>query len=257
MSNFTNSTTEEPIIEEVVSKISVFTPLIYLAILITALVVFSNVYRSRRLKEFTQRKAFFGENIPKKIYLQLLALSNEEKVNEKVLKAALLRRGAESIRRTIKLKEVTPFVTALYQKGSIGDEVWQRFQTAQKLEELEIQEIVRETEKYKKGWVQKFVPLLQEICFNEALRRRYASINIRNLELLKKWEIEVKEDGTLDLPNKPTLKIVQNMGGPVPAKPVSPNATSPANPIAAAAASSSASKTSAGPELPPNFKREQ
>ncbi|KAH3681610.1 hypothetical protein WICPIJ_007426 [Wickerhamomyces pijperi] len=250
MSNTTNSTAEEPIIEAVVSKISVFTPLIYLAILITALVVFSNVYRSRQLKEFTQRKPFFGENLPRKIYLQLLETSEDEKVNEKVLKAALLRRGAESIRRTLKLKEVTPFVTALYQKGSIGDEVWQRFQTAQKLEELEIQEIVRETEKYKKGWVQKFVPLLQEICFNEALRRRYGAIKMRNLTLLKKWEIEVKEDGSLDLPNKPSLKIVQNMGAssasaPAPTPAQQTSNTSPATPLG-----------SSGPALPPNFKRE-
>lgn len=190
---------EEPVIE--ISKISVFTPLIYVTVVITALVIFSINYRKNKLNALYQRKPFFPRNLQKDLYFQLR--DSDPKPNDKVLKAALLRRGAESIRRTIKLKEVQPYITALYQKGSIGDDLWERYQTATKLEELEVQEIVMETEKYKKGWVPKFVPLLQEICFNEALRRRYNAIEDRKLNLLEQWGIEVTEDGKLvSLPNK-------------------------------------------------------
>ncbi|ODQ61820.1 hypothetical protein WICANDRAFT_59895 [Wickerhamomyces anomalus NRRL Y-366-8] len=189
---------EEPVIE--ISKISVFTPIIYVTVMITALVIFSINYRKKKLNALYSRKPFFNRNIPKELYFQLR--EQDPKPNEKVLKAALMRRGAESIRRTIKLKEVQPFITALYQKGSIGDDLWERYQAATKLEELEVQELVQEAEKYKKGWIPKFVPLLQEICFNEALRRRYNAIEDRKLALLDHWGIEVQSDGTLVLPNR-------------------------------------------------------
>lgn len=190
---------EEPVIE--ISKISVFTPLIYVTVVITALVIFSINYRKRKLDALYHRKPFFPRNLQKDLYFQLR--DSDPKPNDKVLKAALLRRGAESIRRTIKLKEVQPYITTLYQKGSIGDDLWERYQTATKLEELEVQEIVQETERYKKGWVPKFVPLLQEICFNEALRRRYNAIEDRKLNLLEQWGIEISDDGKLvSVPNK-------------------------------------------------------
>ncbi|KAH3680900.1 hypothetical protein WICMUC_000043 [Wickerhamomyces mucosus] len=241
---------EEDVIEQV-SKISVFTPLIYVTVLITALVLFSNFYRKRRFNELYKRQPFFGDNLPKELYFQLK--NNNLKVNEKVLKAALLRRGAESIRRTIKLKEVTPFITSLYQRGSIGDELWERFQTATKLEELEVQEIIRETEQYKKGWVQKFVPLLQEICFNEALRRRYAAIEDRKLDLLDKWEIEVQDDGKLKIPNQPKIQIVQGPNGlPLTAAQVQALAQAQAR---TKASSTSPSVTTFGPAPPENLKK--
>jgi len=192
----------EPVIE--VSKISVFTPLIYVTVLITALVIFSVNYRKNKLNALYQRKPFFGRNLPKEMYFELR--DSEPKPNDKVLKAALMRRGAESIRRTIKLKEVQAYITTLYQKGSIGDDLWERYQTATKLEELEVQEIVMETEKYKKGWIPKFVPLLQEICFNEALRRRYGAIENRKLQLLEHWGIEITNDGKLILPNRESVE---------------------------------------------------
>lgn len=198
-------------------SISVYTPLAYLAVLSSALFVFARYYRSKRIVHLTTQKPFFPENLPKQIYFQLK--TQDPKPNDQVLKAALLQRGAESIRRTIKLKEVAPQITQLYQRGSIGDELWERFQNASKLEELEIQEIVAETELYKKGWIQKFVPLLQEICFNEALRRRYEAIENRKLDLLENWGIAVSDDGKLTVPNAHILPQLRNVVRPMPATP--------------------------------------
>ncbi|CDR40588.1 CYFA0S05e02168g1_1 [Cyberlindnera fabianii] len=196
---------EDPATENIVKKVYVWTPFLYLAVLIAALVSFARWYRGKKIAAKQNQVPFFGRNVASETYHEL---TQHEGVNPYVLKAALIRRGAESIRRTIKLKEVTPFMTMLYQKGSIGDDLWERFQNAQQLEEEEIKTIVAETEKYKSGWVQKFVPLLQEVCFNEALRRRYAAIDDRKLKLLDAWNVEIDDKGMLKNPIltlKPTL----------------------------------------------------
>lgn len=185
-------------------KISVYTPLIYVTLVVGALIVFSVRYRKKKLLNLTLRKPFFERNIAKEMYFELLA--NDPKPNDQVLKAALIRRGAECIKRTIKLKEVTPYMTVLYQKGSISDELWERFQTAQKIEEIEVQELVQETEKYKKGWVSKFIPLLQEVCLNEALARKYHGQEAKKVSLLEEWGIEVDGDGKFKLPNTPEVE---------------------------------------------------
>lgn len=183
-----------------ITKISVYTPLIYVTIMIGALVVFSIKYRQKKLKELTSRKPFFDRNIAKEMYFELV--NADEKPNEQVLKAALIRRGAECIKRTLKLKEFTPFMNVLYHKGSISDDLWERFQTAQKVEEIEIQELVQETEKYRKGWVSKFLPLLQEVCLNEALAKKYNGLKDKKVDLLHEWGIKVNDDGTYVFPNQ-------------------------------------------------------
>lgn len=96
-------------------------------------------------------------------------------------------------------------MTVLYQKGSISDELWERFQTAQKLEELEVQELVRETQEYKKDWAPTFIPLLQEVCLNEALAMKYRGLADKRVQLLKEWGIEVTGDNEFKLPNNPEM----------------------------------------------------
>jgi translocation protein SEC66 len=185
--------------EPPITKISVYTPIIYVTIMVGALIVFSIKYRQKKINELATRKPFFERNVAKEMYFELVA--QDPKPNEKVLKAALIRRGAECVKRTLKLKEVTPFMTVLYQKGSISDDLWERFQTSQKLEELEIQELVAETEKYKSGWIGKFIPLLQEVCLNEALGKKYGGLEDKKLGLLKEWGIEIDKEGKLKFPN--------------------------------------------------------
>lgn len=174
---------------ENITKISVFTPILYVTAVVTALIIFSVSYRKKKLANLSKRQLFFGENIPKDIYFQLKQLKETEKVNEKVMKAALMRRGAECIRRSIKLQEITPFMTTLYQQSAISDEYWDSFQFAKKVEELELKEIFQEVETLKKNWSKSFLPLLQEICFNEALTRRFLSIPERSKDLIKLWEL--------------------------------------------------------------------
>ena len=74
------------------------------------------------------------------------------------MKAALLRRAAEAIRRSMKLKENEVAFTKLYQNGLIGDDIFKQYEFQIKFQELELKEIVAECESYKKGWVQTFFP---------------------------------------------------------------------------------------------------
>ena len=139
--NFTNSTYEDFAEEatEKITKISVYTPLIYVAIILTALITFSKIYRKRYINKLSHTKPFFPPNIQKQVYFELAA--QDPKPNDKVLKAALFRWASESIRRTIKLKECEQSITKMYQAGSIGDELFTRYDFATNFDELEINTI--------------------------------------------------------------------------------------------------------------------
>ncbi|KAG2735661.1 hypothetical protein G9P44_001875 [Scheffersomyces stipitis] len=190
-------TGEPPVTEQI--RISVFTPLIYVAILLGVFIVFSIRYRRNRLNKLVSIEPIFPDNQPAKIYESLKQsaadpnVAKENKPHDKVLKAALLRRGAEAIRRSMKLKENEPIFNKLYEDGLIGDDVYKQFQIQAKLQEIELKEIVQECETYKKGWVQTFFPTVQEICFNEALRRRLSAIDSRSEEYAKLWEYLVDQ----------------------------------------------------------------
>lgn len=103
-SNGTFTENEEPIVETKV--ISVYTPLIYVFILVVYLVMFASNYRKKQAKKISEQPSIFDENDAHDLFFQIKEMSENEKVHEKVLKAALLNRGAESVRRSLKLKEL-------------------------------------------------------------------------------------------------------------------------------------------------------
>lgn len=182
-------------------KISIFTPLIYVAVLLSSFIAFSIIYRRRRVNKLAKVEPIFADNNPALLYAFLKEkyidpeATKETKPHEKVMKAALLRRAVEAIRRSLKLKENEPVFTKLYQEGLIGEEVHTQFEIEAKMQEMEFQAIVQEVESFKKGWVSTFFPLAQEICFNEALRRRLNAMDDRSKSLATLWEyyVEVSE----------------------------------------------------------------
>lgn len=186
---------ESPTPEPELVKISIFTPLIYVGVVLSIFVAFSIFYRRRRLAKFQQTEPIFKENYNAILYQQLKSqytdpdLPKDQKPHEKVMKAALLRRGVEAIRRSMKLKENEPVFNKLYQNGLIGDDMFKQLEFEIKFQELELREIVAETEQYKKGWSQTFFPLAQEICFNEALRRRLNAVDDRAGKLSELWDL--------------------------------------------------------------------
>lgn len=169
-------------------RISVYTPVIYMSVLLLLLVIFSIVYRRRKLNELRSMPSLFRENRAKEMYLQLKN-QKDPKVNEKLLKTALIRRGAEAIKRMLKLKECEVYINLLYLKGLVGDEDHERLKIEKKVEEVELRELAMEAETYKKGWSQSFFAVCQEAALNEALRRRLNSEDDRIDELKNEWSV--------------------------------------------------------------------
>ena len=65
-------------------------------------------------------------------------------VPESIVRAALLRRATEDINRIMQIRSAKQACSALLQRGSIGDDLWQRFLRAEKEMEEEIKDVVNE-----------------------------------------------------------------------------------------------------------------
>jgi translocation protein SEC66 len=84
------------------------------------------------------------------IYLSLLheepadGQEKAPKVPESLLRAALLRRAVEDIHRIIQIRSAKQACSTLLQRGSVGDDLWQRFQRAEKEMEEELRDVVME-----------------------------------------------------------------------------------------------------------------
>ena len=61
-----------------------------------------------------------------------------------MLKAALLRRAEEDIKRGLALRSQKQALGVLLRRGSVGDDLWQRFQRAEKEMEDEVRDVVSE-----------------------------------------------------------------------------------------------------------------
>lgn len=66
------------------------------------------------------------------------------KIPDSILKAALLRRAVEDIERIVKLRASKPALQSLLQRGSVGDELMQRFAREEKEMEEEVKDVVSE-----------------------------------------------------------------------------------------------------------------
>ncbi|CCH59273.1 hypothetical protein TBLA_0B04360 [Henningerozyma blattae CBS 6284] len=198
-SNTNGTAFDDTKLEDSIMAVSVYTPLIYVGILLISLMVFGSQYRKNQVKKLAKLKSIFDEQEAKDLYFELKTLneSGETKIHDKVLKAALLNRGSEAIRRSLKLKELAPQVEINYKTGSVGEDYWQRYQNEVKLIELEFKETLQEAELLQPGWSQMFVVVAKEICFNQALARRYQSILKRKEVAIEKWDLKLDNDGKL------------------------------------------------------------
>ena len=61
-----------------------------------------------------------------------------------MLKAALLQRATEDIRRILAVRNAKPALANLLARGSVGDDLWQRFLRAEKEMESELRDVVEE-----------------------------------------------------------------------------------------------------------------
>ncbi|CAO3669075.1 unnamed protein product [Rhizopus stolonifer] len=129
---------------------SLLLPTVYLGGCIAAMSAFSYVYR--RATGVQSVEAWFPPNRQKEEYIALL--NAEPEVPEFHLKAALLRRAMEAVRRLVQIQQEKPALQQLMKTGSIGDELWREFTAAEQEITAELQMIALEANTFKENWGQ-------------------------------------------------------------------------------------------------------
>ncbi|KAK4237849.1 Sec62/63 complex, subunit Sec66 [Achaetomium macrosporum] len=169
-------------------------PLAYLVVLVGTFMTFSTVYRKRKAMQSANLAPWFGPHLQRNIYLSLLHMEPEEgsekapKVPDSVIRAALLRRAVEDIHRIIQIRTAKAACSSLLQRGSVGDDLWQRFQRAEKEMEDELRDVVMEANALVPGWGQIIFQSANEIAANKALRDRLEEIEAQTERDKEWWE---------------------------------------------------------------------
>ncbi|KAI1176954.1 Sec62/63 complex, subunit Sec66 [Nemania sp. FL0916] len=171
---------------------SLLLPLAYISVLGGSLYTFSTVYRKRKAVQSANLEPWFPPHLQRNIYLSLLHMEPEDgqekapKVPDSVIRAALLRRAAEDIRRIIQIRTSKQALNTLLQRGSVGEDLNQRFLAAEKEIEEELRDVVNEANALAPGWGQTIFQSANEIVANTVLRTRLEEIE-GHTEADKKW----------------------------------------------------------------------
>ncbi|KAL3494232.1 Pre protein translocase subunit Sec66-domain-containing protein [Aspergillus germanicus] len=182
-----------------VDWITLAVPFAYLSVLIGSLATFSSLYRKRKARKATSLEPWFPPHLQRDIYFSLMHLDpaapkekgsgeKEKKVPESVLKAALLRRATEDIRRVMALRSQKQALAMLLQRGSVGDDLWQRFLRAEKEMEEEVRDVVSEANAYVAGWGQTIFQSANEMVNNALIRERIEKHQKKADEEKEWWE---------------------------------------------------------------------
>ncbi|KAI1466824.1 Sec62/63 complex, subunit Sec66 [Daldinia caldariorum] len=167
-------------------------PFAYIGVLGGSLYTFSTVYRKRKASENANLEPWFPPHLQRNIYLTLLHMEPEAgqekapKVPDSVIRAALLRRAVEDIRRIIHIRTSKQALNSLLQRGSVGEDLNQRFLRAEKEIEEELRDVVTEANALSPGWGQTIFQSANEIMANTVLRAGLEEIESRG-EADKEW----------------------------------------------------------------------
>ncbi|OTB18357.1 hypothetical protein K445DRAFT_315170 [Daldinia sp. EC12] len=167
-------------------------PFAYIGVLGGSLYTFSTVYRKRKASQNANLEPWFPPHLQRNIYLTLLHMEPEPgqekapKVPDSVIRAALLRRAVEDIRRIVQIRTSKQALNSLLQRGSVGEDLNQRFLRAEKEIEEELRDVVTEANALSPGWGQTIFQSANEIAANTLLRTRLEEIESR-AEADKEW----------------------------------------------------------------------
>ncbi|RDW67711.1 hypothetical protein BP6252_09107 [Coleophoma cylindrospora] len=173
---------------------SLLLPLAYVGVLFGSLVTFSSLYRKRKAIASATLAPWFPPHLQRNIYLSLLHLDpveGDEKavaVPQSVVRAALLRRATEDIHRIIQIRTAKQACATLLQRGSVGDDLWQRFLRAEKEMEDELRDVVMEANALSPNWGQTIFQSANEIAANTMLRDRLDEIQAQTESEKQWWE---------------------------------------------------------------------
>lgn len=169
-------------------------PVAYITVLTGSLITFSSVYRKRKAVQSATLAPWFPPHLQRNIYLTLLHLEPEEgqekapKVPESIIKAALLRRAVEDIQRIIQIRTAKQACSSLLQRGSVGDDLWQRFLRAEKEMEEELRDVVVEANGLAPNWGTTIFQSANEIYANSLFRKKLDDIQSQTPSEKEWWE---------------------------------------------------------------------
>ncbi|KAG9883636.1 hypothetical protein KCU94_g18647, partial [Aureobasidium melanogenum] len=99
-----------------------------------------------------------------------------------------LRRAVEDIHRIIQIRNAKPALQTLLQRGSVGDELWQRFQRAEQEIEEEVKDVVSEANALVPNWGQIIFQSANEIANNQLAKQRMEDIQSKLPEEKAWWD---------------------------------------------------------------------
>lgn len=153
--------------------VSVFVPIIYLAVLLGGLSTFSVIYRRRKPAPVSQLDEWFPTNTARDVYFSIQA---QEGVPSGLVKSALLLRAVEDIKRLQKIQVKKTALNTLMQKGGAGDDLWRRFLQLEEEMKAEVMDVVAEAQALQEGWQQIIFATANEIYHNDQSRQILSKI---------------------------------------------------------------------------------
>ncbi|CAG5174060.1 uncharacterized protein ALTATR162_LOCUS7724 [Alternaria atra] len=172
---------------DIVDWVMLAVPFAYIGILAGSFAVFTNLYRKRQAANAASLEPWFPTHLQRNVYLSLLHM-DDPKVPDSVLKAALLRRATEDIHRIVQVRNAKQALQVLLQRGSVGDDLWQRFQRAEKEIEEELRDVVSEANAFAPNWGQTIFQSASEMAQNNHIRERLAEITAKAPAEKEWWE---------------------------------------------------------------------
>lgn len=142
--------------------------------------------------DLTSFEAWFPVNVEKEQYIALL--NSEPAVPEYHLRAALLRRAMEAVRRLVQVQQEKPALQQLMKTGSIGDDLWREFSAAEQEITAELQEIAMEANTFKEGWGQTIFSTAAQMLEHEKQKQMQTDMkNMLEIEATRKKNEEERE----------------------------------------------------------------
>ncbi|QRV99943.1 translocation protein Sec66 [Ceratobasidium sp. AG-Ba] len=179
---------------------SIFAPVAYLVIVVSALLVFSRIYRRRMAAQEVEQ--WFPEHPERDTYISLLQCSDPPAA-EQLLKAALLRRAVADVIRVNRMREDKAALQALLQKDAIPESLWTAFQAAEKQLEAEIVDVVTEANSFHPAWGTIIFASANEILMNERLKAPLLTMQATRAEADQKYGSKVTPSPAQLLSPKP------------------------------------------------------
>ncbi|CCJ28393.1 unnamed protein product [Pneumocystis jirovecii] len=156
------------------SNIQLYLPIIYITLLVGSFCVFSFFYSRHKRLKISPLEQWFSSSTSRNLYFSLLHLS--ESVPQNILKAALLERAKENIKRIHDLRVKKSVLNQAIQRGLLSSDLWRQFRLLEKELEIEVMDVSKEAQSFKKEWGQTIFQTANEMVLNEQLRQTITQV---------------------------------------------------------------------------------